>query len=264
MEEEIDREKKLQNNKVKSVSLALSGGGARGAIHLGVLKAFDENNIKIDAVSGTSIGAIIGALYCAGNSPDYIKTFTNTKSFKKIFAFSLNNKGLLKMDKMIKLLSTLIPENDFDKLKTPFYSCVSNLDEGTFEILENGDLYKSIVASASIPIVFEPVTIKGKSYIDGGLFNNLPVDPLINKKCKIIGVHVNNYKPSEKENMLSSAERIFTQIIKSNVKPQLKKCDYIIEPYISKHIGVLNFNKTDLLFEIGYKEAKKLIKESLI
>jgi len=161
---------------VKSVSLVLSGGGARGAIHLGVLKAFDDHNIKIDGISGTSIGAIIGALYC---------------------------EGLLKMDKLIKLLSEWIPENDFKALKIPYYSCVSNFDSGNYEILSEGDLYKSIVASASIPVVFEPVTINDNLYIDGGLYNNLPVEPLLkNSKC-IIGVHVNNYKSSEKADLIS-------------------------------------------------------------
>jgi len=247
--------------KISRVALALSGGGARGAIHLGVLQALDENEIKVEAISGASIGSLIGVLYCSGYSPIEIKSIMNTRSFQKVFNLSWNSKGLLNMDNLIKILSKLVPKNSFDSLKIPFYSCVSNLDKGNSEILNSGNLYKSVAASASIPIVFEPISINGNDYIDGGLFNNLPVDPLVNKYDIIIGVHVNNYKPSKKKDMNSSAEKVFTHVIKKNVKPQLNKCNFILEPYISKNIGVLDFNSTDFLFELGYKDAKKLIED---
>lgn len=260
----ISKNQNTKTNKpITNVAIALSGGGARGAIHLGVLHALDENKIKVNAISGTSIGSIIGALYCAGHSPNEIRTFMNTTSFRKVFNFSWNKKGLLNMDKLIVMLSEYIPKNSFDALDIPFYSCLSNLDKGFFEILNSGDLYKTIAASASVPIIFEPITINGNYYIDGGLFNNLPVDPLLNNYENIIGVHVNNYKPSVNVDMKSSAEKIFTHIIKLNVKPQVDKCDYIIEPYIEKNIGVFDFNNTDFLFDLGYKEANKLIEQQL-
>lgn len=249
-------------NKFDEVAVALSGGGARGAIHLGVLQAFDDHNISVKAISGTSIGSVIGALYCAGASPIEIRSFMNTKVFLKVFSVSIKKQGLLNMKRLIKLLSNLIPENDFKALKIPFYSCVSNLENGGFEILSQGDLFKSIVASASIPVVYEPVLINGQYYMDGGLFNNLPVEPLLGLK-NIVGVHVNNYKPSNEMNIASSAEKIFTLLIKSNVKPQLDKCDFVIEPYISNHIGVLDFSQTDFLFDLGYESGLNLINTKL-
>ncbi|MCK5908155.1 MAG: patatin-like phospholipase family protein, partial [Flavobacteriales bacterium] len=240
-------------------NVTLSGGGARGAIHLGVLHAFDEAGVKINAISGTSIGAIIGSLYCAGYSALEIKSFMDKKAFARVFKFSANKTGLLTMDKLIKQISELVPENSFDTLKIPFYSCVSNLDDGKFEILSSGDLYKSIVASGSIPIVFEPVLIDGKYYIDGGLFNNLPIEPFLDKEDKIIGVHVNNYLFSDKMTVKAITEKIFTQVIKQSVVQQKVKCDYFIEPRIDKNVGVLDFSETDYLFELGYNEAIKMI-----
>ncbi len=246
---------------IKSVSLALSGGGARGAVHLGVLQALDEFNIKIEAVSGSSIGSIIGALFCSGISPKEIKNMFNTQSFRNILQFSWGKQGVLNMNKLIILLSKLITDNDFKKLKIPFYSCVSNLNQGEYEILQSGDLYKSIAASASIPILFAPIEINGEHYLDGGLFNNLPIEPLLKNHKNILGVHVNNYQKSIKTDAKSNAEKIFTHVIGLNVTPRLNACDFIINPFIDDHIEVLDFEKTDYLFNIGYKEACKLIKD---
>jgi len=242
-----------------NVALVLSGGGARGAIHLGVLKAFDENEIKVDAISGSSIGAIIGALYCAGISPLEIKSIMRSKKFASVFHLSWNKKGLLTMTRLRKTLGQFIPINDFKSLKTPFYCCISNLDTGTYEIVDSGDLGLAVSASASIPILFEPVKINGYHYVDGGLFNNLPIEPLKEKYKNIVGVHVNNYQQTTTNNLRAVAERVFTLVSKQNVEPNLKLCDFVIEPLLDQSYRVFDFRHTDELFEIGYEEGLKFI-----
>lgn len=244
---------------IKSVSLVLSGGGARGAIHLGVLQALNENNIKIDAISGSSMGAIIGALYCAGREPKEILTLMSSQKFASLFRLSWNKKGLLAMTRLRKTLKEFIPINNFESLRTPFYCCVSNLDTGNFEIIESGNLALAVTASASIPILFEPVEINNQHYVDGGLFNNLPVEPFLNKYKNILGVHVNNYKNSKAKNIRNVAERIFTLVSKQNVVPNLEKCTFVIEPLLEKSYKVLDFSKTKTLFDIGYQEGIKFI-----
>ena len=239
--------------------MVLSGGGARGAIHLGVLKAFDENGIKIEAISGSSIGAIIGSLYCAGVSPLEIKSIIRSKKFASVFHLSWNKKGLLTMTRLRKTLSQFIPINDFKSLKTPFYCCISNLDTGNYEIVSSGDLGLAVSASASIPILFEPVEINGYHYVDGGLFNNLPVEPLQEKYKNVVGVHVNNYQQSSTNNLRAVAERVFTLVSKQNVDPNLKKCDFVIEPKLNQSYRVLDFRHTNELFDIGYEEGLKFI-----
>jgi NTE family protein len=251
----------LSRRPLNSVALDLSGGGARGAIHLGVLQAFDENKIKIEAISGTSIGAIIGALYCAGVSPLEIKDLFKSQMFASIFHLSWNKRGLLKMARLKKTFKIFIPVNDFKSLEIPFYCCVSNLDSGSCEIFDKGDLNKVVSASASIPILFEAVEINGQHYVDGGLFNNLPVEPLLNKYKNIVGVHVNNYKVSKARNIRAVAERVFNLISKQNIKPNIQKCDFMIEPFLDKPFRVLDFRETNALFEIGYQEGLKFIRQ---
>ena len=241
--------------------LVLSGGGARGAIHLGVLQAFDDNNIKIDAISGTSIGAIVGALYCSGLSPKEIADLMKSHRFANVFRLSWNRKGLLAMTKLRRAFTELVPINDFNSLKIPFYCCISNLDTGQFEIKNSGDLQSSVMASASIPILFEPVEINSFHYVDGGLLNNLPVEPFINQSYKIVGVHVNNYKYHGASSIRSISERIFTLVSQKSTAINLKKCDVIIEPKLEKVYRVLDFRNTDELFKIGYDETLKYISQ---
>lgn len=253
--------KSILNPSIKSVALVLSGGGARGVIHLGVLQALDENNIKVKAISGTSMGAIIGALYCSGVSPTEIKSIMKSKKFVSIFNLSWNRRGLLAMTRLIKTISDFIPINEFESLKIPFYCCVSNLETGKYEIIKSGNLTEAVSASASIPILFEPVEINNQQYVDGGLFNNLPVEPLINNYKNILGVNVNNYKASRAKNIRSVAERVFNLVSNQSVDPNLTKCDYTINPMLDKAYNVLDFSNTNLLFDIGYNEGIKFIEK---
>ncbi len=251
--------KSLIRPPLKSVSMVLSGGGARGVIHLGILQAFDEHQIKVEAISGSSMGAIVGALYCAGISPTEIKMLMKSKKFANTFRLSWNKKGLLSMTRLRKTLNKFIPINEFKTLKIPFYCCVSNLDTGKYEIINTGNLEKAVSASASIPILFEPVEINGQHYVDGGLFNNLPVEPLKNTYKNIIGVHVNNYKYSSAHNIRTVAERVLNLVSKQSVETNFKYCDYIINPYLVKSFRTLDFRHTNSLFDIGYKEGLKFI-----
>ncbi len=244
----------------KNVSLVLSGGGVRGAMHLGVLKALEEHHIKIDAISGTSMGAIIGVLYCQGLKADDILKILTKNSFFNLFKYNWDKGGFLSMQRIKSIFEKHIPHNDFSQLKIPFYCCATNLDSGEYKIFSTGNLHNSVIASASIPIVFKPAKIDDKLYVDGGLFNNLPIQPLIEKGYKnIIGVHADNYKHSNKNDTYAVAEKVFANILKHNVKPNLAKCDYVIEPFLEKHYGTLDYKKLNELYEIGYREGKKLI-----
>jgi len=232
-----------------------------GAIHIGVLQALVENNIKIDAIAGTSIGSIIGSFFCGGVPPKKMLEILKTQSFGKIFYFSWNKKGLLKMERLYSLMEEYLPHNSFEALKIPFYACVSNIDTGEYEIMNSGELHKAVAASASIPVIFEPVEINGYNYVDGGLFNNLPVDPLLGKDSFIVGVHTNNYKPDPELSLITVAERVFTLVILNNTKKSFEKCDYLINPFLENDYGLLDFDHTEELYKTGYKAGMEFIKE---
>jgi NTE family protein len=247
---------------ITEVALVLSGGGARGAIHLGVLKALEEAKISITAISGTSMGAIIGAHYSQGYSADYLLQTLRKKSFTNLFNFSWKRTSVLQMKTLYDILEKHIPHNSFEGLKIPFYCCATNLNTGTYTIFHEGNLYNPVVASSSIPVLFEPVKIGENHFVDGGVFNNLPIESLMQDGYKnIVGVHVNNYKFEEDYRIQSVAERVFSMVIKKNVEPNLSKCDYVINPFLEQHFKVLSFKDTQVLFEIGYEEGKQLLKK---
>ncbi|WP_066225380.1 patatin-like phospholipase family protein [Formosa haliotis] len=255
----------LKPHELTNVSLVLSGGGARGALHLGVLKAFEEADIQINAISGTSIGSIIGALYAQGLKADELLDLMMKSTFAKIFKFTKRKGGVLHMKAINKLFNIYIPHNSFSDLKIPFYCCVTDLDQGGFKILGPADqvpLQAAVIASSSIPVIFPPVKINNSYYIDGGVFNNLPVEPLREAGFKhIIGIHVNNYKYVPTHNMQSVAERVFTLLIKQSVKANQKMCDFNIDPFLDKTYQTLDFSKTKELYDIGLEAGRNFLKE---
>jgi len=254
--------KKIVHHPVNSVSLVLSGGGARGAIHLGVLQALDEYNIKVEAIAGTSIGSIIGAFYSAGITPLQMKKIMESRGFIKMFHFSWNKKGLLTMKDLYRMFEKYHPDKSFSSLNIPFYSCASNLDTNRCEIFHDGDLHKAVAASASIPVLFQPVEMNGCHYIDGGLYNNFPVEPLLKKHSNILGIHINNNKQPDEYNVFAIAERIFTAVVQQNVVRKMNKCDFLINPFLEKRYGIIDFRNTEELFEIGYKEGVDFVKRT--
>ncbi|MTI38343.1 patatin-like phospholipase family protein [Fulvivirga lutimaris] len=246
----------------KSVGLTLSGGGARGIAHLGVIKAFEEHGVKFDVLSGASAGAIIGALYSYGYSVNEIlKIILDLKAFKFIQP-AMSTKGLLKMDVIRKFLESYLPENSFEKLKIPLFIAATNIRTGTTTYFESGDLIGIICASSCIPVLFQPVTLENELYIDGGILNNLPTE-IIRDRCDIlIGSHSNPVdKNFEVKNARFVLERALMLAITRNAIASSKLCDILVEPEGLEPFKVMDLNKAKEIFGLGYKTTTKLIEE---
>ncbi|MGQ8336059.1 patatin-like phospholipase family protein [Sunxiuqinia sp. A32] len=242
------------------IGLSLSGGGARGIAHIGVLAALNKHGIDPDVISGTSMGALVGVFYAAGVSPSEILEMVKEESFHKIIGWAFPSNGLLDMKKVHKMMVDKIGEDDFKSLKKPYFCAVSNLNTGRVEIISEGKLFQFVLASASIPIIFEPQTINGQTYVDGGLLNNLPVEPLLDHADIIIGVHVNHNAEMEKvEGMKTIAERCFRLAIGQNVRDSFDLCDFIIDPPKVREYSTFDFNKADEIYQIGFDETENMI-----
>lgn len=248
--------------KAKKVGLALSGGGALGYAHIGFLQAMKEYKFDVDVVSGTSMGSIIGALYSAGYSPMEILELVDKENMNKFLnVVKLNSrfyKGFFNHEKLSNVLSRTIPHNDFSKLNKKFYCCVTDFNQATYKFVGEGNLLKEyVMASASIPIVYEPMEVEGEQYIDGGVMQNLPVEPLINEKCDlIIGVDVISLpKRKEIKGLGRIMSRTIALYIMGNTKIWADKCDYVIKPNLENYT-ILDFDKAQELFDIGYEAGK--------
>lgn len=160
-------------NREKRVGLVLSGGGARGFAHIGVISMLEHAGLEVDVIAGTSIGAIFGALLANGCTARNIYDLAYRTTWRDIFDLSLNA-GLIKGEKLHGFLAEHLPA-DFADLKKPLAITTTDLETGEEVVFLEGDLITAVRASACYPGAFEPVSYRGRSLADGGIVNNLPV-----------------------------------------------------------------------------------------
>ena len=261
----IDKNKKPTTKKQK-IGLALSGGGALGFAHIGAIQALEEHGVKPDFISGSSMGAIIGAIYCAGYSPAKIMRIIQAeKLYKldKLMSPNLNfkQKGLSSHATLRATLKELIPHDCFDSLEIPFAVCVTNITSGIYEYYYSGKgIVEYVVASASIPGVFDPVVIKNTTYVDGGVLNNLPAEILHQKGCDyIIGVDVLPFLPIEKKTIIDITLWSIRLMQHSNTQNGIKYCNWLIESNAIEKYNEFEFDKYKEIYQYGYKAMTEYI-----
>lgn len=239
------------------IGLVLSGGGSRGFGHLGVLKALEELKIKPDIISGASAGSLIGAMYAAGHTPDEISSLILKKGISGNVKLAFNKMGIFSLDKVEKLIQDFIPENSFEKLKIPLIVATTDIRRGELVYFSSGNnLAKVITASCAIPGIFSPVIIDGKSYIDGGVLNNMPVEPIEDLVDLKIGVNV---MPIERKMPIHSAKDIIMKSLMMSIGEQSArknhKFDILIEPKNIVHFNGLSLKNAKEMFDLGYNTA---------
>jgi NTE family protein len=234
------------------IGLVLSGGGARGLMHLGVMKALNELGVTFSCISGTSAGSIIGALYAYGYSPEEILKHISGGYFKAVRpAWALS--GLMRLDGLKAELLRFMPENRFSSLKIPLTTTATDLVKGRATYFDEGELVPAVLASACVPAVFNPITINGVMYVDGGIVDNLPVRPIEDKCDFIIASHCNPIDDQfDRMNIKAIIERSLLMAINGNTVISKGMCDVIIEPPAIGKFGGFEIGKAKEMFSIGY------------
>lgn len=281
--------------RVQKVGLVLSGGGARGLAHVGAIKALEDNNIPIDYISGTSVGAIVGALYASGYTVEQMMNLFLSEDFQlwlsgrvdksaaffykekddspSLISFSFDTKNKfrfqlpssvvnpIQMDYAFMELfagASAVSNNNFDSLFVPFLCITSDITDNRASIRRKGNLGQAVRASMTFPLFFAPITIDGKIMFDGGMYNNFPAKEMhdIYNPDIIIGVKIAaNYPPPNEGDVVSYIQNIFS-----------KETDYdvvcgngvLIEPDLSD-FGILQFDRMQETYKIGYKSALEKI-----
>lgn len=244
------------------IGLALSGGGVRGVAHIGVIRAMEEHGIQADVVSGTSAGAIIGALYAAGVPCDQMLTMVRESNVYRIIRFGWPLLGFASLDYLKLRMQDLLPANSFDALAKPLYIAITNMNTGQLDVRSRGNLLDCVAASCAIPMIFEPVEIDGEVYIDGGIMCNLPAGPIRNECDLLIGINLmpQLQLPSEElRSLISIAARCFELSIWRNQQDDIPLCDLHLSIYgLHKH-NLFNFGKIDEIYERGYQAGLEAI-----
>jgi len=253
----------------ESLGLCLSGGGALGFAHIGVIQSLEENGIYPTHIVGSSMGAIIGTLYAAGYSPaDMMQMIKEDKLYKvtKLLTFSATfiKSGLSTHNLLSKLIKEMIPHNSFEKLKKKMHICIVNLNTAEWEIIDSGEeLDKWVTASASIPGIFDSVKAGEIYYVDGGLLNNMPAQGIEKDCLTIIGVDVIPHKvPSELKKPTDTLAYSIRAMQHQNSKEGRDLCSYIIEPKAIEEYHEFSFDAYEAIYKYGYDAAKKFISDN--
>ncbi|GLU43192.1 patatin-like phospholipase family protein [Allomuricauda sp. NBRC 101325] len=250
----------------KTVGLVLSGGGIRGMAHIGLIKAMREYGIEADMVAGTSIGALVGALYANDNSVDeMLRFFKETPLFQYSF-FTINKSGFIDTEKYAKVFTSFFPKNSFESLKKPLFIVATDLLTGKETVFNKGQLIKPLLASAALPPVFSPVDIDDILYADGGIMNNFPKEYVENKTNFIIGSNVSVTVPLQKKDLRNSFQltgRVTSLMIHASNDEKLHECDLFIEPKELDQIGVLDKKGIENAFNIGYEHGSRALEQLL-
>lgn len=242
------------------VGLALSGGGARGFAHVGVIKALTENDIRVDLVSGCSAGSFVGGAFAAGMTADEIVEVGKKVSWFGVAGFSYSPRGFLSNAPMTKFIKDNFPVTKFEDLKIPFAAVACDLETGEEIVLrDEGDMVEAIRASCAIPGVFVPVVdAKGRSLIDGGV-----VAPMPTRAARKLGADIviavdlltcgSTYwgKPSTLIGMFFQSAMMMLRTASRN---QHYRADVVIEPKIA-HIRPDEIAKRDELIRLGEEAA---------
>ncbi|MFN8344759.1 MAG: patatin-like phospholipase family protein [Spirosomataceae bacterium] len=242
-----------------TIGLVLSGGGARGIMHLGVIKALEETGIQPDFLAGTSAGAIAGALISYGYTPDEVLNLLVKTNFLKYLRPSFNGPGILRIDKTEELYREFLPHNSFEKLKIPLTVAATDIEAGETVYFDSGELIKPLMASACLPGVFEPIRFRKRLFVDGAVLNNLPIEPLIERKADfIIGINCNPFaydKPIRSTRNV--IERSLMLAVRNKTQERLRQCHLVIEPKEVGRYDIFDVRKAREIFSVGYGALKK-------
>jgi NTE family protein len=242
--------------------LVLSGGGTRGFAHLGIIAALFEKGIVPDVISGTSVGAIVGAFIASGKSPQEVLAIFKKGWFFKYTKLHIPVDGLLKLDGLKEVLQKEINAKDIEDLEFPFYVSVSNLNTGLVEYKSAGPLGETVLASASIPILFSPVKLGTELYVDGGVVDNIPVKPIQNDCEKMIVCNISPINPKAKvKNLIQITSRTFYMNVNARTHEIAGSAAIYIEPEGIDKFDILSLSHADKLYKLGYDSAIKALEK---
>jgi NTE family protein len=244
------------------IGIALSGGGAKSFAHLGVLKALEEMALHPFAISGTSAGAIIGAFCAHGRSVDEIRAIFESAGYTNLFKPYSRWLGMVRLQKLLVNVISTLPDT-FEELHHPLTVAATDFDKGCVRYFSNGDLKQALLASCSLPILMKPQLIDGVTYVDGGLVDNLPGEPLKSACDYLIGLHCNPVPSKVRKGIHGTMERFMLITIGSASMNQSSCFDWLLEPPEAGDFGAFDFHKSAELYEAGYRYGVRQIEQKL-
>ncbi len=245
----------------QEISLCLSGGAGRGAYHLGVISILQENNINIKAISGTSIGALIGASLACGKSAEYIFEVIQSKEFHSVFQISLGKGYMFKLRSDAAVVNKLIDKKSFEELDMPLHVVACDVENESAIYYDRGDIFKeAVLASCSIAPIFCPVYVNETLVVDGSLVDNFPVEQLQKYNYPILGI---NLFPKYKEvpkTMLGWLKKNIHTAWHSKYAVKKELCDIYLCNEKLLDIKIFSFKDINKAYMLGREDMENILK----
>ncbi len=247
-------------------ALVLSGGGVRGMAHIGAIQALEEQGIFAEVVSGSSAGAVVGALYCHGYSPAEMKRFFEETPLFHISRFAFGKPGFIDTDKFYKDFVKYFRMDDFESLKKPLYVTAVDMLKGIKKVFSKGELIKPLLASSAFPGLFSPVCIDQVLYSDGGILDNFPIEPVEELAEELIGIYVSPLETIQPENLKYSVN-VLERAIRINYSERsmskFSACDLLVRPPKLVDYGLLDVGKLEEIYQVGYETTRRELKKRM-
>ncbi len=242
-----------------ALGLALSGGTAKVLAHIGVLLAFEEENLRPDVLSGTSGGSVIAVAYAAGLSPKELVERAKVLNWRKLAAVGVPRLGLLSSHPIEAFMVELLGDIRFEDLDPPVLVVTTNLLTGAKTVFRQGRVAPVVRASCSIPQIFAPVEIDGGLYTDGGVIEYMPIETLLTARAAVnVGVNLGAYRNYSQapKNLLGMMLRVTSLVASRNARASGRLADLVLRPDLS-NFGGFDLGAAEEMIEIGYQTAKE-------
>jgi NTE family protein len=246
------------------IGIVLSGGGSRGIAHIGVLRALAEADIAPEVVSGTSAGAIIGALYAAGHSWEESLEFFATTSPFRLSKITFGKPGLLDTEKIVPDFLPFFPADSFEALERRLFISATDLVAARLEVFASGPLIRPMIASSSVPMVFTPTRVGDRLYVDGGVIDNFPVSPLLGLCDVILGVYaspLSTVADGGLESSLAISQRAYEIGMYHASRRRFHQCDLLLCPEGLEQFGLNDVKRRQEIHDLGYRAARAALPE---
>lgn len=246
----------------KKLGIALGGGAVLGAAHVGVLKALEENSIKPEFISGTSIGAFVAAHYAFGSTIEELEEIALNLDWLDVTGFKLSKMGLLSNERLGKKILINIGNKHIEEANIPLTMIATDISTGKKVVLNEGPLYKAVMASACLPGIFIPVEWGDHLLVDGVLCENVPITPLRELGAKeIIAVDLTTNRDYKRpEDLIDVLSNTFDIGLNNMIQEQIKdKQTVFIQPKLGAYNRV-DTRTTNELMDEGYRAAMKVLR----
>lgn len=247
------------NEGLYPLGLALSGGSIKGFAHLGVFKRLEELGVRPNIIAGTSAGALMGAFYADGFSPEEIFEIFSEQGFMGMTTFRPLDGGVFDTSKFVRFIKGKLRHERLEDLPIPMRIVATDLDRGRQHVFTHGPLAEIITASCSIPVLFNPMVIEGTTYVDGGLFRNFPAS-VIRPECGyLIGMNLGPWQDTTDypKTIMGVAERSWEFVFRQNTLHDRKLCDVLLESNQVTQYGMFEVSSAAEIMHLGYTLASE-------